>query len=114
MKKKLLIGILALIAVAVFSALYASRSEPISVMLRAKQRDEMRVVGISDLPGEVEVGGTIRWVNDTDAPVMVRETSGLFHSGVLEPGDEYEFRFALAGEYEVRVGGATMTVRVGR
>lgn len=49
----------------------------------------------------VDVGETVRWINDDPAPhTVTSEAAGLFSSGVIEPGGSYSRTFDTAGDYQ--------------
>lgn len=47
----------------------------------------------------VNVGDTVKWENETDAPHTVTSDTGVWDSGNMNEGDEFSFTFKKAGTY---------------
>ena len=49
----------------------------------------------------IKVGTSVTWVNQDDEPHTVVGDDGLFHSGALDTGMAFTFKFDMAGTYQV-------------
>jgi plastocyanin len=47
----------------------------------------------------VKAGTTVTWVNRDDEPHTIASDSGLYRSGALDIGNEFQFTFAKPGTY---------------
>ncbi len=81
---------------------------PVTVHIRAD--------GLDPVSANADAGGTVIWINDTDASASVVATDASFMSGPLEPGEQFQFAFTdeRSVTYEVpEIPGAAGTVSVG-
>ena len=57
----------------------------------------------------VEPGTTVRWINLDNQPHTVTADDGSFDSGVLKPGESFDFRFDALGRWHYYDANSTMT-----
>ncbi len=92
MNKKIILGAVAIILLLVVGYLFLSD--------RLGGYDvEILIDDLQYLPSSVNIerGMTVRWTNVNDVPHTVN--SQTFDSGILEPGDHFDFRFEERGVY---------------
>lgn len=72
-----------------------------AVLAAAPAAVEVPIKSFAFMPMEVSVpvGGSVTWKNFDGEPHTVTSTDGLFHSGALDQGDSFTFKFTKAGTY---------------
>jgi plastocyanin len=63
---------------------------------------EVEIEDFEFRPGTIVIpaGTAVRWTNKDSVPhTVTSDTAGVFDSGVLQPGESYEFLFDIPGTY---------------
>jgi plastocyanin len=101
---RILLVVVVLLCGAAIAPSLALPSQPFSWQLFAGAYQQPEPIEIRDFafaPNVVLIpaGTTVRWTNNDTMEHTVTGNTGLFDSGTLSPGDNFEFRFDTPGTY---------------
>lgn len=114
-RKKLLIlvgGIVGLIVIVVvmwrqFSGVSGEQKRGQQPEIVATEVTTIRIETGGSMPEKINVflNESVLWVNDATEPVIVTDGSGYFSSGLIAPGDNFNYEFPVEGVFTVTTTG---------